>query len=131
MANRPRREKREIHIVRIAYLVLGILSFYKSYSLYEAKSISLSLIFLYIGVALIFLTIRSFKSKPEYEERADNFIKEVLAETMPPHGKVSWPNKKIILGSTLVVFVACAILTLYLGVVDFVFLKLINFIVGR
>ena len=131
MANKPRREKREIHIVRIACLVLGVLSLYKSYSLYEVKSVSLSLLFLYIGVAFAFLAIRSFKNKPKYEDVADNFLKEVWAETIPPHGKVSWPNKKMILGSTLVVFVACAILTGYLAIVDTIFLKLINVVIGR
>ncbi|MCX5710293.1 MAG: preprotein translocase subunit SecE [Candidatus Omnitrophica bacterium] len=43
-----------------------------------------------------------------------NFLKEVKAEL----GKVSWSNRQELLGSTVVVIVATAIVATYIGIID-------------
>jgi len=43
-----------------------------------------------------------------------NFLKEVKAEL----GKVSWSNRQELLGSTMVVIVATAIVATYIGIID-------------
>jgi preprotein translocase subunit SecE len=50
-----------------------------------------------------------------YVERAKTFLEEVHAETK----KVSWPSRRDILGSTLVVIVAVFVIAGFLGVIDF------------
>ena len=54
-----------------------------------------------------------------------NFIKEVKVEL----GKVSWPDKNELLGSTTVVIITTAILAVFIGVCDFVFAKFIQIII--
>ena len=44
-------------------------------------------------------------------------------------GKVTWPTRKDLAQSTLVVLVAVAIATAYTGVLDFVFDKAVAFVV--
>jgi len=51
----------------------------------------------------------------EYVEKVTTFLQEVRSETK----KVTWPNRKDILGSTLVVVVAVFIIAGFLGIVDF------------
>jgi preprotein translocase subunit SecE len=57
-----------------------------------------------------------------YIEKATAFLQEVHAETK----KVTWPGRKDVLGSTLVVIVAVFIIAGFLGVIDFV----LSFIIG-
>jgi preprotein translocase subunit SecE len=52
----------------------------------------------------------------EYVEKVTTFLQDVHAETK----KVTWPSRKDVLGSTLVVIVAVFIIAGYLGIVDFV-----------
>ena len=47
------------------------------------------------------------------------FFQEVRGELK----KVSWPSRKDLLGATWVVFIATAILTAYIGVLDFLLSK--------
>lgn len=59
------------------------------------------------------------------------FLKEVWTEVEPKGGKVSWPNRKMILASTTVVIICVSIITLYIYIVDAVFILLINQLIGR
>jgi len=52
------------------------------------------------------------------------FIKEVKMEM----GKVSWSTKDELVGSTIVVLVSLAILSLFIGVCDLVLSKIVNII---
>lgn len=51
----------------------------------------------------------------EYVEKVTTFLQEVRSETK----KVTWPSRKDVLGSTLVVVVAVFIIAGFLGIVDF------------
>jgi preprotein translocase subunit SecE len=51
----------------------------------------------------------------EYVERMVTFLQEVRSETK----KVTWPSRRDILGSTLVVIVAVFVIAGFLGIVDF------------
>jgi preprotein translocase subunit SecE len=51
----------------------------------------------------------------EYVEKVKTFLEEVHAETK----KVSWPSRRDVLGSTLVVIVAVFVIAGFLGVIDF------------
>jgi preprotein translocase subunit SecE len=57
-----------------------------------------------------------------YIEKATAFLQEVHAETK----KVTWPSRKDVLGSTLVVIVAVFIIAGFLGIIDFA----LSFIIG-
>jgi preprotein translocase subunit SecE len=52
----------------------------------------------------------------EYVEQVTNFLQDVHAETK----KVTWPSRKDIMGSTMVVVVAVFVIAGYLGIIDFV-----------
>jgi len=66
----------------------------------------------------------------EYYEISRAFLREVWVETAPPHGKVSWPTKKIVIGSTIVVIVAVLIFSFYLAIVDYIFSSIMLALVG-
>ncbi|MFH0775605.1 MAG: preprotein translocase subunit SecE [bacterium] len=66
----------------------------------------------------------------KYYEISRAFLREVWVETAPPHGKVSWPTKKIVIGSTVVVIVAVLIFSLYLAVVDYLFSSIMLALIG-
>ncbi len=51
----------------------------------------------------------------EYVEKVVTFLEEVRSETK----KVTWPSRRDVLGSTLVVIVAVFIIAGFLGIVDF------------
>jgi len=53
-----------------------------------------------------------------------NFLREVKVEL----GKVTWSTKNELIASTIVVIVSVIILTVFIAICDFVFLRLINFI---
>jgi preprotein translocase subunit SecE len=50
-----------------------------------------------------------------YIDKVVTFLQEVQAETK----KVTWPNRKDVFGSTLVVIVAVFVIAGFLGVIDF------------
>jgi len=68
------------------------------------------------------------KSKARTGEKRGfmKFLRDVRVEM----GKVTWPTRKDLAQSTLVVPVAVAIATLYTGVLDFVFDKALAFVVN-
>lgn len=51
----------------------------------------------------------------EYLTKVITFLQEVQAETK----KVTWPNRRDTLGSTLVVIVAVFVVAGFLGIIDF------------
>jgi preprotein translocase subunit SecE len=51
----------------------------------------------------------------EYIDKMTTFLQEVHAETK----KVTWPNRRDLLGSTLVVVVAVFLIAGFLGIIDF------------
>jgi len=54
------------------------------------------------------------------------FLKEIRIEL----GKVTWPSKNELIGSTVVVVVVSLILSLFTGVVDFVLSGLAGLVLG-
>lgn len=75
------------------------------------------------------------QQKPQQKAKANRpaekrgfmkFLRDVRVEM----GKVTWPTRKDLAQSTLVVLVAVAIATAYTGVLDFVFDKALAFVVN-
>jgi len=58
---------------------------------------------------------------------AIKFLKEVRLEL----SKVVWPKKEEVIKLTLTVLIISAIVGLYVGALDFIFTKLLEFIVSR
>ena len=65
-------------------------------------------------------------NKPAEKKGFMKFLRDVRVEM----GKVTWPTRKDLAQSTLVVLVAVAIATAYTGVLDFVFEKALGFVVN-
>jgi preprotein translocase subunit SecE len=61
----------------------------------------------------------------EYAERVTTFLQDVHAETK----KVTWPSRKDVIGSTVVVIVAVFIIAGFLGIIDFILSVLIGSLV--
>ncbi len=62
------------------------------------------------------------KSAPKERRGIGKFLRDVRVEM----GKVTWPTRKDLMQSTLVVLVAVAIAAVYTGVLDFVFQKFVD-----
>jgi len=60
------------------------------------------------------------------KDKKVSFFKGVKTEMK----KVSWPNKKTLLNHTMVVIVVCALMALFVGLLDTGFRTLIKLIVG-
>ncbi len=60
-------------------------------------------------------------------KRAGEYLKEVRAET----AKVSWPGRKEIQANTIVVILAVAILSLFIYVIDRIYLFALNLLLSR
>jgi len=58
----------------------------------------------------------------EYVERMTTFLQDVHAETK----KVTWPSRKDVMGSTVVVVVAVFVIAGFLGIIDFILSLLIG-----
>lgn len=58
----------------------------------------------------------------EWIDKAIRFFKEVRAEL----GKVSWPSRKEVIGSTAVVLISVFIVSFFLGLVDVVLQKIMS-----
>ena len=56
-----------------------------------------------------------------------NYLREVKLEM----GKVSWSTRDELIGSTIVVIVSLAILTLFIGICDVVLSTIVNIIMSR
>ena len=59
-----------------------------------------------------------------------NKIVKFLREVKTELGKVSWSTKEELLVSTLVVLISVALLAIFIGICDFVFLRVINFVIS-
>jgi preprotein translocase subunit SecE len=64
--------------------------------------------------------------RPAEKKGFTKFLRDVRVEM----GKVTWPTRKDLAQSTLVVLVAVAIATAYTGLLDLVFEKALNFVVN-
>ncbi|MDD4363166.1 MAG: preprotein translocase subunit SecE [Atribacterota bacterium] len=53
-----------------------------------------------------------------------NFIKEARTELK----KVTWPNRKQLISSTIVVMITVALVAVFLGIVDLVFSRIVTVI---
>jgi preprotein translocase subunit SecE len=53
-----------------------------------------------------------------------NFMKEARAELK----KVTWPNKKQLISSTIVVIFTVALVAVFLGIVDLIFSRIVTII---
>ena len=58
-------------------------------------------------------------------EKIKRFFNEVVAEVK----KVTWPNKKELLGATIVVIIAVLLTTVFIGLADFVISKVLGFLI--
>lgn len=57
-------------------------------------------------------------------QKVIGFIKEARAELR----KVTWPNKKQLISSTIVVMVTVALVAVFLGIVDIIFSRIVAII---
>jgi preprotein translocase subunit SecE len=62
----------------------------------------------------------------EVMQKIIQFIKEAKIELK----KVTWPTPKQTMASTAVVIIIVFIVSIYLGIVDFVLAKLVKFVLG-
>ncbi|MFA4964065.1 MAG: preprotein translocase subunit SecE [Thermoleophilia bacterium] len=65
-------------------------------------------------------------ARPREKRGFGKFLRDVRIEM----GKVTWPTRKDLMQSTLVVLVAVAIATAYTGVLDFAFSKLVDVVLN-
>ncbi len=56
--------------------------------------------------------------------RIKQFIREVIAESK----KVTWPGKKEVIGSTIVVMIAVFLTAIFIGVVDYILSLILSLI---
>lgn len=61
----------------------------------------------------------------EYLEGVTRFLKEVRQEVK----KVTWPQRKEVIGSTVVVIVAVFVVSFFLGLIDVTLQKLLSYII--
>jgi len=59
--------------------------------------------------------------------KAIQFLRDVRFEL----GKVTWPSRRELLGSTVIVIIMSVIVSIFTGVVDLGFSNLVSFIFGR
>ncbi len=57
-----------------------------------------------------------------------NAVKKFFADVRVEYTRISWPSKKQLLASTLAVIVMTFALVVYIGVVDALLLKAVNFV---
>jgi preprotein translocase subunit SecE len=62
----------------------------------------------------------------EYVARLTTFLQDVQAETK----KVTWPSRRDVMGSTMVVIVAVFIIAGFLGIIDFALSLLIGALIN-
>jgi preprotein translocase subunit SecE len=70
---------------------------------------------------------RAGKGKQAEKRQRGKFLRDVRAEM----GKVSWPSRKDLIQSTIVVIVAVAIATVFTFGLDSVFSRVVDFVVGH
>ena len=57
--------------------------------------------------------------------KVTNFLREVKIEL----GKVTWSTKNELIASTVVVIASVILLAIFIGICDFILLRMINFII--
>ncbi len=63
---------------------------------------------------------------PQFFSKTGIFLREVSAELK----KVSWPDRETLISYTIVVLIAVFIIGAYIGLVDLIFLKLVDLLTG-
>lgn len=69
-----------------------------------------------------------------YKKKMKNLINKViqfLKDVRFELGKVTWPSRRELLGSTVIVMIMSVIVSIFIGVVDLGFSNLVSFIFGR
>ncbi|MBU0728970.1 MAG: preprotein translocase subunit SecE [Proteobacteria bacterium] len=86
------------------------------------------------------MSIKKLEKKPvkvkkqvvKPQEDAKNFsvstIRDFLTDVKSEWGKVAWPDKKHTMGSTVVVVILVMLISFYLGAVDLLLGKMVEFI---
>lgn len=76
---------------------------------------------------------KPLKKKAISEEQEDGSkpftlagIKEFFGEVQGEYKKIAWPDKKVTMGSTMVVIVLVFIIAMYLGAVDLIIGKIVT-----
>jgi preprotein translocase SecE subunit len=87
------------------------------------KNLSLLITSLKPSVINTFLKQKIISSK--------NFLKGVWDEVSPRRGKVSWPERRTVLGSTLVVIICVSLVAAFIAIVDGLAGLIFNILVGR
>lgn len=113
--------------ITIIYGLLSLAAFYLVYSFYrEGYSLIVRLLPIYFGLLFLLGAARNIIRKPEREANWEKFLAEVWLEVVPPHGKVTWPDRKTIFGSTVIVLVTIFLVGAYTGLVDVIFSELMK-----
>jgi len=71
-------------------------------------------------------TIKKVKVEFNWYQRATQFLREVRVELK----KVTWPNKREIISSTLVVIAFIIIIAAYFGLIDMIYAAIIGRLLG-
>lgn len=55
-------------------------------------------------------------------------VTKYIGESKIELKKVTWPTREQVIAGTIIVFMVVIIISIYVGIVDYIFLKLITFI---
>ena len=67
----------------------------------------------------------ALKLKENWLELKD-FLRKVWIEADPKNGNIVWPSKKEIWQTTLIVIITIAIVSIYVGILDYIFAWLLK-----
>lgn len=113
------RIRENLSVITVIYGVLALISFWVAWVFHERSHHPfVVLIPVCFGVIFLLGGARNLLRKPDREARWEAFTRDVWAEVVPPHGKVTWPDRKTIYGSTIVVIVSVLLISLYIAIID-------------
>ncbi len=73
---------------------------------------------------------KAIQKNPNFFSRIGQGIQRTIRETMGELKKVSWPTRQEALNLTKIVLIVIAVMTVYLGILDLVFARLLGLILG-
>lgn len=121
--------KENFSIITAIYGLLSLIAFFMTYSFsQQGYSLVVILLPLYFGIVFLVGGARNIIKKPEREVVWEKFLREVWMEIVPPHGKVTWPDRKTVFGSTVIVLVTVLLVSIYIGILDIIFRESMEFI---